>query len=183
MVARSLSSAIKKQIRSSLPPTLLTQSLRREARPMPIEAAAEKALKPMRICHTCGEPLKRGQVYCKSCALPAAKERFGDVARIGRIASHTGKAEITRSKTRQRHAAALKAWDPTTLPDWLTEQAYREKIQPRLADVTVPAISATLGISGSYATDLRAGRRCPHRRHWEKLARLVGNSIDDLGSV
>jgi hypothetical protein len=62
------------------------------------------------------------------------------------------------------------------LPDWLIEQVYREKIQPRLAEVTVPAISTALDISWPYATDIRAGRRRPHQRHWEKLARIVGVS-------
>jgi CRISPR-associated endonuclease Cas1 len=179
MVARTLSSAIKKQIRSGLPPTRLTQSLRREARPTTAKVAPEKTLKPMRICRTCGNTLKRGQLYCKPCALPAAKERFGDVARLGRIKSHTGEAEMSRSKTRQRHAAALKAWEPTTLPDWLTERAFCGRIQPRLTEVTVPVISKALGISGPYATDIRAGRRRPHPRHWEKLARLVGVSTLD----
>lgn len=173
-VARTLSSGIKKQVRTGLPATRLTQSLRREARPIPAKPSAEKSLKPMRICRTCGAALKRGQLYCKSCALPAGKERFGDVARLGRIASHSDKAEISRSETRRRHAAALKAWDPASLPDWLTEQAYREKIQSRLAELTVPAISNALGISGPYATDIRAGKRRPHPRHWQSLARLVG---------
>lgn len=112
-------------------------------------------------------------------ALSAAKERFGAVARLGRIASHTDEAEISRAKTWRRHAAALKMWDPTTLPDWLTEQVYREKIQPRLAEVTVSTIATALGISGPYATDVRAGRRRPHPRHWEKLARLVGAIATD----
>jgi hypothetical protein len=156
-VARTLSVGIKKQVRTGLPATRLTQSLRREARPISAKPLEEKTVKPVRICRTCGKLLKRGQLYCKSCALPAAKERFGDVARLGRVASHTEGAEISRSKTRLRHAAALKAWDSTTLPDWLTEQAYREKIQPRLAEVTVPAITTALGISGPYATDIRAG--------------------------
>jgi hypothetical protein len=178
-VARTLSLGIKKQVRTGLPATRLTQSLRREARAISTKASAEKTPKSLRICRTCGDVLKRGQIYCKSCALPAAKERFGDVARLGRIASHTNEAEIGRAKTRLRHAAALKVWDSTTLPDWLTEQAYREKIQPRLAEVTVPTISKALGISGPYATDIRAGRRRPHPRHWEKLARLVGNSKTD----
>lgn len=174
MVARMLSSAAKKQIRSGLPPTRLTQDQRREARPMPAKPSGEKTVKPMRICRTCGEVLKRGQFYCKACALPAGKERFGDVAVLGRIASHTEKAETSRAKTRQRHVIALKAWEPTALPDWLTELAYREKIQPRLADVTVPNIATVLGISGPYATDIRAGNRCPHPRHWLTLAQLVG---------
>ena len=174
MVARMLSLGIKKQVRTGLPATRLTQSLRREARPTPTKPSAEIALKPLRICRSCGNTLKRGQLYCKSCALPAGKERFGDVARLGRIASHTHDAEISRAKTRQRHAAAFKAWDPNTLPDWLTEQAYWEKIQPRLAEVTVPAISKALGISGPYATDIRAGKRRPHPRHWLTLAQMVG---------
>jgi CRISPR-associated endonuclease Cas1 len=179
MVARTLSLGIKKQVRTGLPATRLTQSLRREARPIAAKPGTEKTLKPVRICRACGEPLKRGQLYCKSCALPAAKERFGDVARLGRIASHTNEAEFSRAKTRQRHAAALKAWDLTTLPDWLTEQVYREKIQPRLRELTVPAISKALGISIPYATDIRAGRRRPHPRHWSKLATLVDLSATD----
>ena len=60
-----------------------------------------------------------------------------------------------------------------------TEQAYRDKIQPRLAEVTVPAISKALGISRPYATDIRAGRRRPHPRHWLTLAQLVGDSHDE----
>jgi hypothetical protein len=182
MVARTLSSAIKKQIRSGLPPTRLTQDQRREARPTPAQTSAEKTSKPMRICRTCGDTLKRGQLYCKSCALPAGKERFRDVARLGRMASHTDVAEFSRSKTRQRHAAALKAWDPTARPDWLTEQAYRERIQPRLERFTVPTIMQMLGISQPYATDIRAGRRCPHPRHWLALARLVG-VLPDQGRI
>ena len=173
-VARTLSSAIKKQIRSGLPPTRLTQDQRREARGVSNELSTKTPPKPMRICRTCGDPLKRGQLYCKSCALPAGKERFGDVARLGRIASHTDEAEIGRAKTRLRHAAALKAWYPATLPEWLTERTYREKVQPRLAKLTVRAIAEALGISKPYATDIRVGKRLPHARHWENLAHLAG---------
>lgn len=173
-VARQLSLGIKKQGRTRLPATRLTQTLRREARPISVQPVAERTPKPPRLCRTCGGPLKRGQLYCKLCALPAAKERFGEVARLGRIAAHTDEAEIRRAKTRLRHAAALKVWDPTTLPDWLTEQAYREKIQPQLAKQTVPVIANAIGVSKPYATDIRAGRRVPHPRHWERLAQLVG---------
>lgn len=63
---------------------------------------------------------------------------------------------------------------PTDTPEWINEKTYREKIQPRLAEMTVSAITAALDISGSYATDIRAGKRRPHPRHWEKLARLAG---------
>jgi hypothetical protein len=39
-------------------------------------------------------------------------------------------------------------------------------------------IASALGISEPYATDIRAGRRIPHPRHWMILARLVDSSPD-----
>jgi hypothetical protein len=47
------------------------------------------------------------------------------------------------------------------------------KIQPRLGSVTISTISSVLGVSESYAADIRAGRHRPHPRHWEALARVV----------
>jgi hypothetical protein len=49
-------------------------------------------------------------------------------------------------------------------PTRLNEEAYREKIQPRLAEITVPIISSALGIRG--------GRRIAHPRHWLRLAQI-----------
>jgi hypothetical protein len=57
---------------------------------------------------------------------------------------------------------------------WLTEKVFREKIQPKLATVTVPEIASALAVSHAYATDIRAGRRLRHPRHWQSLARLAG---------
>jgi hypothetical protein len=104
------------------------------------------------------------------------KERFVEVAKLGRIATHSPKAEALRSRTRRRHAAALKAWNPSDKPDWLDEKTYNEKIQPDLTKFPVSAISSVLAVSGSYATDIRAGRRRPHPRHWLTLARLASVS-------
>jgi hypothetical protein len=55
---------------------------------------------------------------------------------------------------------------------------YVNKAQPRLGSVTISAISSTLGISESYAADIRAGRHHPHPRHWQALATLVGVVLD-----
>ena len=79
----------------------------------------------------------------------------------------------------ERKAAARLNWRASDQPAWLDEKTYREKIQPRLAGITIPAIATALGISKPYATDIRAGRRTPHPRHWEKLARLAGASQDN----
>lgn len=101
-----------------------------------------------------------------------------EAAKLGRVATHSREAEALRAATQRRHAAALKAWHPSDLPEWLNEETYRDKIQARLGGVTVPAISSALGISEPYATDIRAGRRRPHPRHWLTLARLAGDSSD-----
>ncbi|HTT17861.1 MAG TPA: hypothetical protein VMG82_02885 [Candidatus Sulfotelmatobacter sp.] len=63
-------------------------------------------------------------------------------------------------------------------PDRLTEEAYREKVQPGLSGVTVRTISSTLSVSQPYAAEIRAGRYLPHPRHWLALARIVGISPD-----
>jgi hypothetical protein len=58
----------------------------------------------------------------------------------------------------------------------VNEQTYVERIQPGLALITISALSLALGVSESYAADIRAGRRRPHPRHWLALAELVGVS-------
>ena len=80
------------------------------------------------------------------------------------------------TRTRRRHAPALKAWKPSDKPAWLDEKTYTEKTQPRLAEFPVSAISSALGVSRPYASDIRAGKRRPHPRHWEVLAQLAGIS-------
>jgi CRISPR-associated endonuclease Cas1 len=174
MVARVLLSTVKKQIRSGLPPTRLTQNQRREARELSPDLSTKTSVRPTRICRNCGVILNRGQTHCAACAVPVSKERFAEVARKGRMASHSPDAEVSRADTQRRHKAAIRAWLPSRQPGWLNEEAYLTKIQPVLAGMTVPAISSALGISQPYATDIRAGRRRPHPRHWQSLAQLVG---------
>jgi len=92
----------------------------------------------------------------------------------GRFASHGDKAETRRAEAQRRQHAARRAWQQSDLPGWLNEEIYRDKIQPRLAQVTVSTIARALGVSEPYAAGIRAGRREPHPRHWLSLARVVG---------
>jgi hypothetical protein len=158
------------------PATRLTQSRRRQAKGSSYDVGIEETLRPLRICRICGATIKRGQTYCASCAVGASREGMIEVAKLGRIATHTLEAETLRAKTQRKHAAALAAWQPSDLPEWLNEEAYRKKVQPVLVGITVPAIATALGVSGPYATDIRRGRRIPHPRHWLALARIVGFS-------
>jgi hypothetical protein len=173
-VSRTLWSTIPRPTRQRFPATRLTQARKRQAKGGSGNLPAERPPRPLRICRTCGASLNRGQNHCGSCAIPESKERFVGVARKGRVASHTCDAEARRAETQRRHAAEQKAWQPSQQPAWLDEKTYCEKIQPRLAEITVPTISTALGISEPYATRVRAGKRIPHPRHWQSLAQLVG---------
>jgi hypothetical protein len=88
-------------------------------------------------------------------------------------AQATGARQAAKQR---RHAAEMKAWNPSDKPDWLTEEFYREMVQPRLSSFTVPAISSALGLSVPYVAEIRAGRQLPHPRHWLRLARITGVS-------
>jgi uncharacterized Zn finger protein (UPF0148 family) len=126
-----------------------------------------------RICRTCGEPLKRGRTYCATCSAAVSRHNLIEAAKLGRVATHNLKSEELRAATQRRHAAARNSWCPSDKSDWLTEETYRSKIQPRLYRHTVPQIAAALSISEPYATDIRAARRVPHPRHWKTLAQLT----------
>jgi len=59
--------------------------------------------------------------------------------------------------------------------------AIRHKV-PRysaatFSSVTIAAIASALGVPEPHAADIREGRRRPHRRHWHRLAQLVGYSL------
>jgi hypothetical protein len=94
--------------------------------------------RPTRICRTCGIPLKRVRSYCASCDVAILKEGLIEAAKLGRIATHSAKAEARRSDTLRRQVAARKAWNSADKPDWLDAKTYREQIRPRLAGITVP---------------------------------------------
>jgi CRISPR-associated endonuclease Cas1 len=175
-ISRTLWSTLRKPARQIYPATRLTQSRRSQAkvgqRPAPNRLGPETP----RICRACGEPLKRGKSYCDSCSVPVSRRNLIEAAKLGRVATHSPKAEALRAATQRRHGVERKAWQPANNPGSLTEETYRETIQPRLLEITVRTISAALEISEPYATDIRAGRRIPHPRYWLALAKLAGVS-------
>ena len=72
------------------------------------------------------------------------------------------------------HAVANTWWDPSSLPNWLTEECYVQKIQPLLKVKKVREIAAAVQVSELYAGFIGSGRRRPHPRHWKALTELVG---------
>ena len=57
--------------------------------------------------------------------------------------------------------AAMFAWDPSSLPDWLNAEGFTKKIQPLLANVTTSAIATALSVSCVYASHIRAWLETP----------------------
>jgi len=155
-------------------PTPLTQARRRAAHGKRYAPPPAPARPSMSICHVCGTPVTPGTDYCVLCSIPVITEHLDNVRPSGWTATQTAKAQARRSKTQRRQNAAIRGWIASNQPAWLDNETYTKEIQPRLAQVTRSTIANALGVSSPYAADIRAGRRRPHPRHWEKLAELVG---------
>jgi hypothetical protein len=74
------------------------------------------------------------------------------------------------------HKQATQSWKPTDLPTWLTRDVYVKRILPMLASIAKSRIGSALGVSEPYSSDIHAGKRVPHPRHWQALAELVSVS-------
>jgi hypothetical protein len=96
----------------------------------------------------------------------------------GRKAAQRPEFLAKRSDTQRMHKQAIQNWEPTDLPAWLTRDVYIKQIQPALANVAKSQIRSLLGVSEPYSSDIQAGRRIPHPRHWRALAKLVSVSAN-----
>ena len=170
-VAREFWSTIRKPGRPLA--THLTQGNKREAKGHPRHLPSKPAPRPQRVCQICGKPISSRHGYCGKCAAKNSKACLVIGARLGRVAAQTAQAQTFRKETKRRHDLARQAWSISSLPTWLNNETYTKWVRPRLTTVTVSTIASTLGVSIPYASDIRAGRSCPHPRHWEPLARLA----------
>jgi len=174
-VTQILWSTVPKSPRKHALATRLTQLHRREVSGG--QPASPPALpRPESFCKTCGASVGRGQMRCRPCADALNTADLIKAAEQGRIAAHSEQAEKRRAETQRRQWARRGSWKPSDLPDWLDKDMYCCEIKPRLKQLTLSALSSTLGITLGYAADVRGGRRVPHPRHWKVLAELVGVS-------
>jgi hypothetical protein len=101
-------------------------------------------------------------------------KRLSAAQKIGRIAAVSPDSLKKRVDVMRLHKEALRNWKPSDLPDWLTDDLYATRIQPALAQLSKKAIESSLGVSKRYAYEIASGTKLPHRRHWVRLAELVG---------
>jgi len=98
---------------------------------------------------------------------------MADIASLSHMKPKSKKEKARVSRLLSNHAVANTWWDPSSLPSWLTEECYVQRIQPLLKGKKVREIARAIQISELYAGFIRSGRRRPHPRHWENLAKLV----------
>jgi CRISPR-associated endonuclease Cas1 len=178
-VAHELWSTTGKATRLRGPATRLTQNHKREAKGSSADAPASTPPKPPRICRGCGAPIIYGKNFCSSCGVLVARNELIESAKRGRLAAQSPEAQARRTETQRRNANAQLAWEKSGQPK-LTEETYRNEIQPRLKTVSLRSLMLALNICESYAANIRAGRRRPHPRHWEKLGRIAGVTAELL---
>jgi CRISPR-associated endonuclease Cas1 len=173
-VAQSFWSRNRKPARrEKILPTRLTQRRRSEGRGKDFILDTTPAPQPQNVCRGCGKTIQSGRTNCADCAISEATERLVSAAKLGRVVARTPQARAKHVASRRRHAQACSAWDASEQPAWLTSEAFSQRIQPLLADIPSSAIRSRIDVSRWYAGKIRKGY-CPHPRHWEALAQVVG---------
>ena len=171
-VAQALWSSAGKSAKGPSLPTRLTQRHRSEGRGNTFDDRKNPPPRVQGVCQVCGaEGVKNS--YCKSCAVEVSRENMAQVALIGHSRPKTQRVKNRISKRISDHAVANTWWDPKSLPSWLTQECYIQRIQPLLRGRKVREIAEAMHVSHPYAAFIRSGQRCPHPRHWQPLAELV----------
>jgi len=155
--------------------TRLTQANKRQERTNTIPSTPP-APQPENVCLSCGKPVAKTSTRCAACAVEVSKGQMIEAARKGRIASKSPESRARVSATQRRQQTARWHWQPSSQPQWLTDEVYTNRIQPRLVGTSLSEIVSAIGVSIPYASDIRKGRRRPHPRHWLALAKLVSVS-------
>jgi hypothetical protein len=107
------------------------------------------------------------------CAPLVGRANLLQAAKLGRIAAHAPTAEARRSASHIKQVEAQKQWNPSDLPKWLDEDYYREKVLPRLSQLTITKIQVAMDVSFPSAAMVRKGIKIPHPRHWLALSNLA----------
>jgi CRISPR-associated endonuclease Cas1 len=171
-VAQAFWSSSRGSSKKDAIPTRLTQRRRSEGRGNSFAAQPSRVPRRKRICEVCGAEGVQNR-YCRACAVEIARENMSQVALIGHLKPKAPSAKARISKTLSDHAVANSWWSPSSLPAWLNEEFYVQKIQPQLKTVRVREIAQAMQVSQPYAAFIRSGRRRPHPRHWQSLATLA----------
>jgi CRISPR-associated endonuclease Cas1 len=168
-----LSSTALESHKVRAPGTRLTQRRRYEgagaSRPLQRETPKQQS-----VCTVCGVAVTPGNRFCHACGLKESARRLSAAQQLSKEAARSSEALEKRSQQMKLQRDAMRSWQPSDLPDWLTDDVFMTQIYPALDRLSKGEIASALGISKDYAYQIANGSRVPHRRHWLKLAELVG---------
>ena len=173
-VAQALWSSRKNANTEQLLPTRLTHRRRSEGRGKEFTPDAAPIVRRTKLCELCGAEGITNR-YCRSCGVEVSRENMTRAALIGCERPKSAQKRKQISRKLSDHAVANTWWSPSSLPAWLNEEFYVQKIQAELRRVKVREIAQAMHVSEPYAALIRSGRRRPHPRHWKKLAQLLGS--------
>lgn len=171
-VAQAFWHSPKSSIKRPTVPTRLTQRRRSEGRGSEYVPRTNVAPSPQTICRNCGT-LTLGGPHCLKCGKEVSGKKLTELAKLGRTVAVGPEAQKKRSDTQHKHEMAKRAWRESPDERWNDPKRYDTEIQRRLNMVKIASIALALDVSKPYAADIRAGRRRPHPRHWQRLASLV----------
>lgn len=153
--------------------TRLTRRKRYEGKGSEVPKS-EPAIKQQSACECCGGIITPGTRFCGDCARVESGKRIAAAQAKGKIAACTAEVAALKSAKMLEHRKAIAAWNPADLPMWLDDNYYSMRIQPLLQTVPIGLLANELNISKAHAYRFVKGAKIPHRRHWVKLAELVG---------
>ena len=174
-IAQEVWSSISKpesRLARPLMATRLTQRNKREIKGSDVPAVNQP--RPEHVCSDCGVKIRSDHKLCLKCAKQATRKTFRRGRRIGQRPENLAK----RANTMRAHREQIGTWKPS--PSDISRDTYTNLVLPALAHVPKKVIRNALGVSEPYSSDIRAGRRVPHPRHWQALAELVGISQASL---
>jgi CRISPR-associated endonuclease Cas1 len=126
------------------------------------------------VCPRCGRALGERLGRCPTCAADDLEKTVPQVLKEAPWTERSAEVPTTRTSAQHRNAEAARQWNPDSLPVWLNQDFYRTRILVELKKLRTAHVARYLSWSESYAAEVRSGKRTPHRRHWETLAKLAG---------
>jgi hypothetical protein len=74
-----------------------------------------------------------------------------DQRHLSKDAAQTPAALEKKSKKMNAHRDAIRNWQPSDIPDWLTDDLFMTRIYPVLDHLSKGEIASALGVSKDYA--------------------------------
>jgi CRISPR-associated endonuclease Cas1 len=153
--------------------TRLTQRKRFEAKGREVPEI-KPATKQHSACESCGAIITPGYRFCGNCAKIESGKRIAAVQAKGKTAAATPEVAAVKSAKMLQHRKAIAAWNVTDMPSWLDDNFYSMRILPLLRTIPIGLLADQLNVSKTHVYRFVKGAKIPHRRHWVKLAEMVG---------